>query len=72
MPLVFNDFERGLWLAAQLQFESKPILDVTENGFTGVIIKTGEKLVLLDTNSKTSYQLDDQEKAQDFVNKNVN
>lgn len=45
--------------------------DVTQTAFTGVIVKSGDKLVLIDTNSKTSYQLDDQEKAQDFVNKNV-
>lgn len=45
--------------------------DVKQMAFTGVIVKSGDKLVLLDTISKTSYQLDDQEKAQDFVNKNV-
>jgi hypothetical protein len=39
--------------------------------FTGVIVKSGGKLVLSDSLSKTSYQLDDQQKAQGFVNKNV-
>lgn len=45
--------------------------DVHEKAFTGVIVRSGDKLVLLDTISKTSYQLDDQEKAKDFLNKNV-
>jgi len=39
--------------------------------FTGIIVKSGNKLVLTDSMSKTSYQLDDQQKAQEFVNKNV-
>lgn len=39
--------------------------------FTGKIVKAGDKLVLTDTASKTSYQLDDQPKAQAFLNKNV-
>ena len=45
--------------------------DVHEKAFTGVIVRSGDKLVLLDTISKTSYQLDDQEKARDFLSKNV-
>lgn len=45
--------------------------DTTQKTFTGVIVKSGDRLVLTDTISKTSYQLDDQLKAQDFVNKNV-
>jgi len=39
--------------------------------FTGVITKSGDKLVLADPLTKTSYQLDDQRKAQEMVNKNV-
>jgi uncharacterized protein DUF5818 len=39
--------------------------------FTGTIVKSGSKLVLTDSVTKTSYQLDDQEKAQSFLNKNV-
>jgi len=39
--------------------------------FTGVIAKSGDKLVLTDPLTKTSYQLDDQRKAQEMVNKNV-
>lgn len=38
--------------------------------FTGKIAKAGEKFVLTDAQGKT-YLLDDQQKAQDFVNKNV-
>ncbi len=43
----------------------------TQKTFTGTITKAGDKLVLTDTASKTSYQLDDQQKAQSFLNKNV-
>ena len=39
--------------------------------FTGKIVKSGDKLVLTDSSSKTVYQLDDQQKAQSFVNKHV-
>jgi hypothetical protein len=39
--------------------------------FTGIIVKSGEKLVLTDPLTKTSYQLDDQRKAQELVNKKV-
>src|ERR1019366_7851573 len=45
--------------------------DTTQKKFTGVIVMSSDKLVLTDTISKTSYQLDDQLNAQDFVNKNV-
>jgi photosystem II stability/assembly factor-like uncharacterized protein len=45
--------------------------DQSPKTFTGVIVKSGSKLVLNDTLSKTSYQLDDQVKAQDFLNQNV-
>ena len=39
--------------------------------FNGKIVKSGNKFVLTDTYNKTTYQLDDQQKAQDFLNKNV-
>src|SRR5262245_56413770 len=39
--------------------------------FTGKIVKSGDKLVLSDKESKTTYQLDDQEKAQEYLNKSV-
>ena len=39
--------------------------------FTGKIVKSGDKLVLTDSAAKTIYQLDDQQKAQNFVNKKV-
>ncbi|MBZ5600498.1 MAG: hypothetical protein LAN83_19520 [Acidobacteriia bacterium] len=38
--------------------------------FAGKIVKAGDKLVLSDAQGKT-YQLDDQQKAQEFVNKTV-
>lgn len=39
--------------------------------FSGKIVKAGGKLVLSDTQGKMTYKLDDQEKAKDFVNKDV-
>ena len=39
--------------------------------FSGKIVKSGNKFVLTDAYNKTTYQLDDQQKAQDFLNKNV-
>jgi len=39
--------------------------------FTGKIVKTGDKLVLTDTESKATYQLDDQQKAGEYVNQKV-
>jgi hypothetical protein len=34
-------------------------------------VKAGDKLVLTDAEGKTTYLLDDQQKAKEFVNKNV-
>jgi hypothetical protein len=39
--------------------------------FTGKIVKSGDVLVLSDAEGKTTYKLDDQQKAQEFVNKDV-
>ncbi len=39
--------------------------------FTGKIVKAGNELVLSDTGGKTTYKLDDQRKAKEFVNKDV-
>jgi Protein of unknown function (DUF5818) len=39
--------------------------------FNGTITKSGNKLVLTAADSKTTYQLDDQQKAKDFLNKSV-
>ena len=39
--------------------------------FSGKIVKSGNKLVLTDADNKTTYQLDDQQRAQDFLNKIV-
>lgn len=43
----------------------------SEKTFNGKIVKSGNKLVLTDADNKTTYQLDDQQKAQDFLNKSV-
>jgi hypothetical protein len=39
--------------------------------FNGTIKKSGNKLVLTAADSKTTYQLDDQQKAKNFLNKSV-
>jgi hypothetical protein len=39
--------------------------------FAGKIVKSGNLLVLSDVEGKTTYKLDDQQKAKQFVNKDV-
>jgi Protein of unknown function (DUF5818) len=39
--------------------------------FTGMIVRSGDKLVLADAENGTTFQLDDQQKAQEFVGKKV-
>ena len=39
--------------------------------FTGTIVESGDNLVLADAESGTTFQLDDQQKAQEFVGKKV-
>lgn len=39
--------------------------------FTGKVVKQGDKLVLTDSTGAATYQLDDQQKAKEFVGKNV-
>jgi hypothetical protein len=39
--------------------------------FTGKIVKSGNTLVLTDAGGKMTYKLDDQQKAKEFVNKEV-
>jgi len=45
--------------------------DAAVTTFSGKIVKSGDKLVLKDINNKTTYQLDDQSKAKDFLNQSV-
>jgi hypothetical protein len=47
-----------------------PANAAAEKTFSGKIMKSGGKLVLI-TADKTTYQIDDQQKAQDFLNKSV-
>jgi len=56
---------------SQAQDQKKSPEDHAQKTFTGMIMKSGDKLVLSETTSNTTYQLDDQEKAQAFVNKTV-
>ncbi|HMB83457.1 MAG TPA: DUF5818 domain-containing protein [Terriglobales bacterium] len=48
-----------------------PATTASEKTFSGKIVKSGNKLVLTAADSKTIYQLDDQQKAQAFLNKSV-
>ena len=43
----------------------------SEKTFSGKIVKSGGKLVLKGADGKTTYQIDDQQKAEDFLNKSV-
>jgi hypothetical protein len=43
----------------------------SQRSFEGKIAKSGDKLVLQDTATKTAYQLDDQNKAKQFEGKDV-
>jgi hypothetical protein len=47
-----------------------PANAAAEKTFSGKIVKSEGKLVLK-TADKTTYQIDDQQKAQDFLNKTV-
>jgi hypothetical protein len=47
-----------------------PANAASEKTFSGKIVKSDGKLVLK-TADKTTYQIDDQQKAQDFLNKSV-
>jgi len=51
------------------QDDPKPAAEAAT--FTGKIVKSGGKLVLTDATNQTTYQLDDQQKAKEYVNKNV-
>ena len=53
----------------QQQDEQKPAPETKT--FTGKIVKSGDALVLSDAESKMMYKLDDQQKAKEFVNKDV-
>jgi hypothetical protein len=59
------------WPASQQPVNQDADQSTDRQTFTGVIVKSGDKLVLTDPLTKTSYQLDDQRKAQELVNKNV-
>jgi hypothetical protein len=49
--------------------QQKPAADAKT--FSGKIVKTGNVLVLSDQTGKKTYQLDDQQKAQGFLNQDV-
>jgi hypothetical protein len=51
--------------------QANPPDPIESNTFTGKIVKHADKLVLTDTTGKTVYQLDDQIKAKEFLNRSV-
>lgn len=53
------------------QSQAEPETRQVPKTFTGTIVRSNGKFILKDTLSGTSYQLDDQQKAQSFTNKNV-
>lgn len=62
--------------SAAAQDQAIPPLTTPDNPnesktFTGKIIQSGDKLVLTDATGEAIYQLDDQVKAREFLNKNV-
>jgi type II secretory pathway component GspD/PulD (secretin) len=57
---------------AQSQQRENTRNDKAARGFEGKIIKVGRKLVLREAKTKTSYQLDDQDKAKQFEGRSVN
>lgn len=62
--------------AAVAQEQSKPPQQEEKTAgenktFTGKIVKSGDMLVLAAPTEKKTYQLDDQEKAHEFLNKQV-
>jgi hypothetical protein len=59
------------WLSAEQPKADNGSASSEAATFTGKIMKSGDKLVLEDTDSKTTYQLDDQNKAKSFVGKSV-
>ncbi|HVN78761.1 MAG TPA: DUF5818 domain-containing protein [Terriglobia bacterium] len=59
------------WLSAEQPKADNGSTPSEADTFTGKIVKSGDMVVLVDTSSRTTYQLDDQDKAQPFVGKNV-
>jgi hypothetical protein len=56
-------------VSGQRQGEPNPVPEAKI--FKGKIVRSGDKLVLTDSTTKKTYQLDDQEKAQQFLDKRV-
>jgi Protein of unknown function (DUF5818) len=55
----------------QTDDQSKAVSTASEKTFKGTIVQSGGKLVLTATDSTTTYQLDDQQTAQGFLNKSI-
>lgn len=53
------------------QQQDVPGAKAEPKAFSGKIVKAGDKLVLTDSTGAVTYQLDDQQKAKEFLGKNV-
>ena len=63
-----TDFKSAPIQQQSLQTDGRDAAAVT---FSGKIMKSGNKFVLAGSDNLTTYQLDDQQRAQDFLNKSV-
>jgi hypothetical protein len=71
---MFAQGTSGSWRKPIVQQQPMPPGDqnsASVNTFSGKIVKSGDKFVLAASDNLTTYQLDDQQKAQDFLNKSV-
>jgi len=57
--------------SGQTQTQPTDTGNQSARSFEGKISKSGDKLVLQESSTQTSYQLDDQDKAKQFQGKNV-
>jgi hypothetical protein len=63
-----TDAKSSLIQQQSLQTDDQDPAAVT---FSGKIVKSGNRFVLAGSDNLTTYQLDDQQRAQDFLNKSV-
>ena len=68
-----SDSEHSQGVQNSQGHQQKPGEDqnVAQKTVTGTIVKSGNKLILVEASTKARYQLDDQQKAQDYINKTV-
>ena len=70
-PMLAQSAPGGNTAAQQPPMQPDQNAEDAVSTFNGKIVKSGNKLVLTDADNRTTYQLDDQQKARDFLNKIV-